>query len=105
MSRGCSGISEEDNTGGAEPERRPMVLKAEAEDAAGERWWWMTERDGDRWRREVAAERAALASVRAHGAVHGELKSFGRKKINTSMLVLILLKLSTTVLDENRYCW
>jgi hypothetical protein len=35
----------------------------------------------------MSAERAVLVSVRVHESVHGEVKSFGRKRINTSGLV------------------
>jgi hypothetical protein len=51
----------------------------------------------ERWHR--TAERAAL--VRAHESVRRKVKSFGRKRIDMGGLVLILLKLSITVLDEN----
>jgi hypothetical protein len=56
--------------------------------------------DGERKRQK--AERAAPALVRAHVAVRGGLKSFGRKIIDTIRPIFILLKLLAMVLDENR---
>jgi hypothetical protein len=60
------------------------------------RWLWQC------WSLRMSAERAALASARAHGSIHGNLKSFGTKRIDMGKLVVILLKLSIIVLDENR---